>query len=77
MKNTLTVSSKGQITLPKMVRNQLGIVSGSKLSIAKVSEQGVLLETTLPQQAYYGKFAHMFPQDGVAAVRELRDRDIR
>lgn len=77
MKNTLTVSTKGQITLPKKVRDKLGLTAGSKLQIGKVNNQGVTLRPKLPQEAYYGKFADVFPQDAVAAIRELRDRDVR
>lgn len=43
----VTVSSKGQITLPKKIRDELKIREGSKLQILRVGGQVVLI--SLPQ----------------------------
>ncbi len=75
MKNTLTVSSKGQITLPSATRKRLDLLAGDSLKVIKVTDNRVILEKQKSFQEYMGKFADVFPQDAVAAVRELRDRD--
>ncbi len=75
MKNTLTVSTKGQITLPRATRKRLDLLAGDHLTIVKVSSSRLVLEKQKSFQDYIGKFKHVFPQDAVAAVRELRDRE--
>lgn len=42
--NTTTVSSKGQVVLPKSVRDALGIQAGSRLGV-RVDGSRVILET--------------------------------
>lgn len=42
--NTTTVSSKGQVVLPKFVRDALGIEAGSQLAV-RVDGSRVILET--------------------------------
>lgn len=36
--STATLSSKGQVTIPKDVRDDLGLTTGSKIMFVKVSE---------------------------------------
>ena len=38
-----TVTSKGQITIPKRVRDLLGIVSGSKIDFERASDGRIVL----------------------------------
>lgn len=75
MKNILTVSAKGQITLPIATRKRLDILAGDRLTVVKVSDSRIILEKQKSFQDYQGKFADVFPWDAVAAVRELRDRE--
>ena len=46
IRETATVSSKGQITLPKSIRNALGVTSGSKLSFELRGDQIVVRRLT-------------------------------
>lgn len=47
------VSSKGQITLPVKMRNQLGIQTGTKLHF-ELRGQEIVLKAPLPMSAYRG-----------------------
>jgi AbrB family looped-hinge helix DNA binding protein len=40
---TVTVTAKGQITIPKPVRDLLGIVPGSKIDFLRTSDGSVVL----------------------------------
>lgn len=73
---TLTVSSKGQITLPKAARQKLGIKPGSRLRLQKVSSTKLVLEREKTIDDYYGKFKGLWgDRDPVELIRELRDND--
>lgn len=48
MSTTATVSDKGQVTLPKPLRDQLGIVPGSRLEF-RLGADGVLQAKLLPR----------------------------
>ena len=46
-----TVTSKGQVTIPKRVRDHLGIVPGSQVEFRRVDDGSIVIEkseTTLP-----------------------------
>ncbi|MGB8519068.1 MAG: AbrB/MazE/SpoVT family DNA-binding domain-containing protein [Candidatus Tumulicola sp.] len=45
--DSATVTSKGQMTLPKRVRDHLGIVTGDRLDVAVEGERIVLIPKTL------------------------------
>ncbi len=47
------VSSKGQVTLPIAMRNQLGISPGSHIQF-EVRGQELIIKPELPISAYYG-----------------------
>jgi antitoxin PrlF len=40
---TATVTAKGQVTIPKAVRDLLGIVPGSKVDFRRAADGGVML----------------------------------
>jgi len=71
---TLTVSSKGQITIPKATRQRLGLRAGDRLQLID-ERRGVVLKKQKSFKDYIGEFSDVLPQDAVAAVRELRDRE--
>jgi AbrB family looped-hinge helix DNA binding protein len=51
------VSTKGQITLPKAVREQFGITEGLELSIS-IQDHAILLEKIVPQwRRWHGALA--------------------
>lgn len=39
-----TVTSKGQVTIPKAVRDHLGIVPGSKVGFRRVKDGSIVIE---------------------------------
>lgn len=39
-----TVTSKGQVTIPKTVREHLGIVPGSQVEFRRVADGGIVIE---------------------------------
>jgi antitoxin PrlF len=41
---TTTVTSKGQVTIPKLVRDHLGIVAGSKVEFRRAADGSVVIE---------------------------------
>ena len=48
------ISSKGQISIPKAVRQQLGLAEGTEVEVS-VQEQTVLLRKVVPRwQRWYG-----------------------
>jgi len=73
---TLTVSSKGQITLPKAARQKLGIKPGGQVSLKFGNRSKLTLEKTPTIEDYYGKFPNLWGgRDPVRMIRELRDND--
>lgn len=68
------VSSKHQITLPKAVREALGIGAGDRLSIAVEGDKVVLRplpKVSRPTDALYGSVES--EKDAVEAVRAFRE----
>jgi AbrB family looped-hinge helix DNA binding protein len=51
---TMTVSSKGQITLPKRARLRLGVQPGSRLVLKKADDQELVLGVAKRPKDYYG-----------------------
>lgn len=41
-----TVTQKGQVTIPKAIRDQLGIVPGSKVEFRRAPDGSVVIERT-------------------------------
>ena len=53
MSSNSIVSSKGQVTLPVAMRNQLGIEPGSHIQF-EVRGKQIVITPLLPMSAYYG-----------------------
>jgi AbrB family looped-hinge helix DNA binding protein len=79
-----TVTSKGQITIPKSVRERLGLKSGDKVDF-RVGEDGTVtvVPITRTVESAFGAFAHKVTRpaslaemsEGIAAaVRERSSR---
>lgn len=75
MKNhPLTISSKGQITIPRAARLRLGLDAGAKLSIQNLTDSTITLEREYTIDDLYGKATKLWSgQDPVQVVRGLRD----
>jgi len=69
---TITISSKNQIVVPSSVRAKLGVVSGDKLIIERVTANEVVLK----KEPSYADLIGTLPtkqQNPVKRIRELRD----
>lgn len=71
MKSTSTITSKGQTTIPKAVRDQLQLKTGDRIEFV-IEDDGrvVLLPTTVPVSSLKG----MLPRPKKAAtIEEMQD----
>ena len=71
------ITSKGQLTIPKSVRERLGVGPGDELEF--VEEAGQFLVRKLvresPVHAYRGYLKHLEGQDPDELVRDMRGHD--
>lgn len=68
---SITLSSKHQVVIPSAVRKQLGIKSGDKLIVVRVSDKEVVLK----KEPSYSDLVGTIPaqkQDAVERIREQR-----
>ncbi len=70
-----TVAERGQITLPKEVRDALGLTKGTKL-IVEISHGRLILRKNAKESIsrVRGKFSLPHDKDTDAAMRDLRGR---
>ena len=75
MKTTLTVTSRGVVTLPAKLRRALGLKADDQL-IAETTEEGLLLRpaVTLPVEMYTEKRIREFDEAEGELARLLRRR---
>lgn len=69
---TITISSKNQIVIPSSVRAKLGIGSGDKLVVERVSNN----EAVLKKEPAYSELVGTLPTqkgDSVKRIRTFRD----
>lgn len=75
-----TVTSKGQVTLPKWIRDELGLVPGSEVEF-KIAEGQVVLRKKVSQEKFarwQGFLRGKLPRKSVdELVNELRGDDLR
>lgn len=72
----LKVSSQGQLTLPRDLREQLHLQPGSRVAVTTTSGGGLKLSSQTPIEKHFGAMPHAWTQDGQDAAeyaRELRD----
>ena len=55
---TTTISSKGQVTVPRRLRDHLGLTAGTKLEF-ELGEGGVLLCRKAAKQSFFARFRSM------------------
>ncbi|MBI4491507.1 MAG: AbrB/MazE/SpoVT family DNA-binding domain-containing protein [Chloroflexi bacterium] len=70
------VTSKGQVTIPKAVRDRLGIRPGDEIEFVE-DEAGVRVQKRLltsPFARYRGYLKHLAGRDPDALVEEMRGR---
>lgn len=69
---TITLSSKHQVVIPSLVRKKLGVKSGDRLIVARVTDNEVVLK----KEPGYGDLIGIIPaqkQDAVQRIREQRN----
>ncbi len=78
MKTTVTVTSRGTITLPAKLRRALGITADDHL-IAETTAEGLLLRlgVTLPIEIYSEKRVREFDEAEADLARSLNRRNKR
>jgi AbrB family looped-hinge helix DNA binding protein len=68
------VSPKGQIVIPKRLRDKLGIRKGEKVAIEEADEVVLVMKKAKdPVQAMRGLFKGKTKKSSVELVRQLRD----
>ena len=78
MKTTVTVTSRGVVTLPAKLRRALGVKPGDQL-IAETTPEGLLLRpaVTLPIELYSEKRIREFDQGEAELEKVLRKKKPR
>ena len=74
MRADAVVSSKGQVTLPMAMRNELGIVPGSRIRF-EVRGKELVIKPELPISAYFGMLKPYNLQDADLAIAKEPDRE--
>ena len=74
---TAKVTSKGQITLPKAVREKLGVQPGEDVGFEEKDDLLIISKvvTKSPFDKWVGKLKHLKGQRSDGLVRELRGHD--
>jgi AbrB family looped-hinge helix DNA binding protein len=81
MKNSSTISSKGQVTVPQEIRNRVGLSAGDRVEF--VEENGKILfrplrSETNPFEKYRGVLKHFRSRKEINAwISEMRDSEMR
>ncbi len=81
--STATMTSKGQMTLPKDVRDDLGLKPGDKVEIVKQDGRYVLMPRNIPAAALAGMLgkspagAMTIEQEDRAVAKALAEEDER
>jgi AbrB family looped-hinge helix DNA binding protein len=69
---TIKISSKNQVVIPSSVRSRLGLRSGDRLVIDRVTDKEVVLKKEPKYKDLIGTLPAQKP-DPVRRVRDLRD----
>ena len=76
IKATTTVTSKGQVTIPKAVRERLGIRAGDKIELTEDEEGFRVTKVCVenPFLKYRGYLTHLEGLDVDALIEDMRGR---
>lgn len=75
MSTAVTLSSKGQVTIPKAIRDRLGLKFGDRV-VFRVRGQQVVVEPVGSLMDWYGAADQQLPPEDWLAVREQVRREI-
>lgn len=70
------ITSKGQITIPKAIRDKLGLRQGDEL-VFRETTVGYLIEKQIPESPFdkdIGSLAHLKDRDSDTLIEEIRGR---
>ena len=74
---TLKISSQGQLTLPRGLRERLHVLPGSRITVAVIDGGTLQISNEPPIAKYFGKLAGAWTSDGEDAAdyaRTLRNQ---
>jgi AbrB family looped-hinge helix DNA binding protein len=71
----MTLSSKNQVVVPKLVRKRLKLQSGQRLYVEKMTDTTVVFTTLSAVDKYYGALSGFFKEDAVSYQKRLRVDD--
>lgn len=74
----MTISSKGQVTLPKKLRTRLGVAPGDKLQVDLSQPGKAVIEPQKTIVDYFGKLDGVWgpvDEDPAKTIRAWRDMD--
>ncbi len=74
--NSLVMSSKNQIVVPKQVRDELKLKAGQRLYVEKIGHHSVTLSTETAVDKHYGSLKEIWKEDPVAYQRSVRQERI-
>jgi AbrB family looped-hinge helix DNA binding protein len=81
MKNSSTISSKGQVTVPQEIRNRIGLAAGDRVEFVVENGQTIIRpfrSETNPFEKYKGVLKSFRSRKEINAwISEMRDEDKR
>jgi len=72
MSNTVTLSAKYQVVIPKKIREELQLCPGQKLTVRKSRDGGVRISTDSVAAELRGKFKGLWGRDSTAWLDKQR-----
>lgn len=75
MKNTVSLSSKYQVVIPKAARKKMGIDRAGKLSVSKITDNEITFRKEPELEDFFGAFKDAFGPEPTKALRKMRDED--
>jgi AbrB family looped-hinge helix DNA binding protein len=78
MKFTAKISEQGQITLPKTLRQKIGVETGSRVILEVDDSLTIKVGTEYPIKSFFGTFGSSISghQDATEMVSSLRTKNI-
>ena len=70
---TITLSTKYQLVIPKKLRRELNLKPGQKLRISKLKDGSLKLQSKSALDEFVGSVKGVWGEDPVAYIRKQRD----
>lgn len=74
---SVTLSSKYQVVIPKAARKKLGLEkpSGQKFKVVSVTEDEIVFRKDNNLEDFLGHYGHAFPENATQKLRRMRDEE--